>query len=166
MIQTVIKRDGREEAFSLDKLEGLAKFCAKHDVHWSLLKSATLDKLQDRCTTEDILHAMIDACTDNGATGFLKCAARLTRGDMYRQVYKSSKPDAFSTTYERLVREGYWKDFNISVEDMHLLDVAFAPHKDKELEFASLCQFVDKYLMKDSNSIGTSVELAEASCFH
>lgn len=105
-----------------------------------------LEKLAgDTVKTSDIHLAMVETCLDKGTEPHLAVAARLTRGDIYRQVYGSSKPCSFSESYKKLVETGYWMDFGISPEDMIRLDEAFTPETDKLLEYASLCQFIDKY---------------------
>ena len=163
MIKQVKKRDGSIEPFNGDKLHHWAEFAAKEDVDWLQLLVKTMQKLGDDpvVSSEEIHNAMIDVCTDEGTTRHLSVAARLTRGDIYRQVYGSSQPEPFSVSYKRLVEMGKWKDFNISESDLATLDKEFTPANDKYLEFASLCQFVDKYLMKKDGVLVETPSLAQ-----
>lgn len=145
-IKNVIKRNGETQPFELSKLEGWAKYAAKVDIEWlPLLINALGDLEGETVKTTDIMQSMIDACTGVGDEAHLKVAARLMRGNIYNMVYGKSSPEPFSASYQNLVAKGAWKDYGLSAFDLVRLDGVFDPLMDKELEYAALCQFQDKY---------------------
>ncbi len=145
MINNVIKRDGSVEPFQIGKLQGWCKYASKFDIRWEPLLEKALEKLHDTCKTQDITLSMIEACVEVGDEAHLRVAARLLRGDIYKGVYGSVTPVSFSESYAKLIKDGYWKDYGLSVLELSRLNEAFDPQMDKELEYASLCQFLDKY---------------------
>ena len=146
IIKTVIKRDGTRQLFDIKKLEGLSRYSSKHEIEWLPLLVNALEKLAvEEVKSSEIIQAMIEACTDGGTEAHLSVAARIMRGDIYKMAYGSHTPPKFSESYQRLVRIGAWKDYNLSPFDLARLDQEFDPMMDKQLEYASLCQFKDKY---------------------
>ncbi|AUS02780.1 ribonucleotide reductase R1 subunit [Vibrio phage 2.275.O._10N.286.54.E11] len=145
MIKNVIKRNGETVPFDAEKLNRWAEYATKMKVNWSEIVFNTVEKLHDNVTTLQIHQAMIDACTDKKKEEYLNVAARLLRGDLYKNVYGSEVPDAFSTTYAKLVRDGFWEDFNLTADELEILDATVDYTQDKTYEYASLCQFIDKY---------------------
>lgn len=146
-IKTVVKANGEKVAFDAEKLNKWGEWATKNDLSWSELALDTLDNLYEGCSTKDIHQAMINACVDKKTLKHLGFAARLLRGDMYKKVYGSPKPASFEKSYLKLVDEGYWEDFKLTAEDMIKVEEAFDPQYDKNYEYTSLLQFIDKYAL-------------------
>lgn len=146
-IINIIKRDGSVAKFEPEKLNKWGEWATKADLSWSEIVLDTLDNLFDGCTTKDIHQAMINACVDKKSEKHLEFAARLLRGDLYKKVYGSDKPTKFSEHYKFLVSEGYWQDFNLSVDELSLIDKHCDPEVDKVYEYTSMLQFIDKYAL-------------------
>ena len=146
-IRSVKKRDGSVVDFDPEKLNKWGEWATKNDLSWSEIVLDTLDKLYDGCTTTDIHKAMISSCVDKRDLKHLTFAARLLRGDLYKNVYGSSSPEPFIQSYNKLVEEGYWEDFGLTREDITKIEEVFDPTFDKTYEYTSLCQFVDKYAL-------------------
>lgn len=148
MIRTVIKRDGSREQFDPEKLNKWAEYATAHSVRWSEIAMATVAQLYDGCTTDDIHQAMINACTNKKTEKHLKVAARLLRGKIYKDVYGKSTPDTFRESYSRLVKDGYWEDFGLTEEQLDVVSDNIDHQADKNYEYTSLLQFIDKYALK------------------
>lgn len=157
MIKNVIKRDGSTEPFDPDKLNKWAEYATKFKVDWSGIVFDTVEKLHDNVSTRQIHQAMIDACTDRKKEEYLHVASRLLRGDLYKNVYNSSVPDAFSVTYSKLVSGKHWQDFNLTQAELDLLDSTIDHSQDKTYEYASMCQFIDKYALSKFDEHGNKV---------
>ncbi|AUR92258.1 ribonucleotide reductase R1 subunit [Vibrio phage 1.170.O._10N.261.52.C3] len=147
IITEVVKADGRKVPFDANKLNKWGEYAAKRSVSWSEMVMDTVDQLYNGCTTKEIHQAMINACVNKKDEKHLKVAARLLRGSLYKSVYGKSTPDTFEVTYSKLVRDGFWQDFDLSTEEMKLIEDAFDPSYDKEYEYTSLSQFIDKYAL-------------------
>lgn len=148
MIRNVIKRDGTQEQFDPEKLNKWAEYATAHSVRWSEIAMATVAQLYDGCTTDDIHQAMINACTNKKTEKHLKVAARLLRGKIYKDVYGKSTPDTFRESYSRLVKDGYWEDFGLTEEQLDVVSSNIDHQADKNYEYTSLLQFIDKYALK------------------
>lgn len=146
-IKNVVKRNGEVVPFEAEKLNKWGEWATKADLAWSDIVLDTLDNLYEGCSTQDIHKAMINTCVDRKSEKYLEFAARLLRGDLYKTVYGSSIPDPFSTSYKKLVAQGYWKDFNLSEEELELVSSWVDYAADKTYEYTSLLQFIDKYAL-------------------
>ena len=146
-IKTVIKASGKVVDFDAEKLNKWGEWASKKDLAWSDIVMNTVDQLFDGCSTRDIHQAMINVCVDKGDDKHLEFAARLLRGSIYKDVYKG-KPVPFKESYKKLVSDGFWQDFNLSKEDLDKVEEVFDPQFDKNYEYTSLIQFVDKYSMR------------------
>ncbi|CAH9014347.1 putative ribonucleoside triphosphate reductase alphachain [Vibrio phage 496E54-1] len=146
-IKTVIKSDGTEQVFDASKLNRWGEWATKQDLSWSDIVMKTLDQLFDKCTTKDIHQAMINVCVDKKDDKHLAFAARLLRGSIYKDVY-NGLPTSFTESYNKLVKEGFWQDFKLTVKDLEKIEDVFDPSWDKTYEYTSLLQFVDKYAMR------------------
>ena len=145
-IGVVVKYDGTKVPFEAEKLNRWAEWATKEDLCWSSIAMDMMDQLFDGCSTKDIHQAMINVCVDKGDEKHLNFAARLLRGSIYKNVYGGA-PTSFRDSYQKLVRDGYWQDFNLSDEDLDKIEEVFDPQFDKTYEYTSLLQFVDKYGM-------------------
>ena len=153
MIKNVVKSNGELQPFSAEKLNRWGEWAAKNDLSWSDIVMRTLDQLFEGCTTKDIHQAMINVCVDKKDEKHLSFAARLLRGSIYKDVYNGA-PVSFEESYTKLVKDGYWQDFNLSKEDMTKIEEVFDPQIDKNYEYTSLLQFVDKYAMREFTQDG------------
>lgn len=147
MIKTVVKRDGTKVPFEAEKLNKWGEWATKEDLAWSDIVLTAMDNLYEGCTTTDIHKAMINACVDKKSEKYLGFAARLLRGDLYKKVYGSAEPLPFSIKYKELVQEGFWQDFKLSDKDLEELDKTLDHKADKQYEYTSLLQFIDKYAL-------------------
>lgn len=163
-IITVVKRNREEVPFDASKMNKWAEYASKQDVSWSDMVMTTVDQLYNKCTTKEIHQAMINACVNKKDEKHLKVAARLLRGNIYKDVYGKSEPDDFSVTYKKLVEKGYWQDFHLNQEELKRLDETFDPMFDKNYEFSSLLQFLDKYALSDlSTGVKVPVETPQVA---
>lgn len=147
VITEIVKSNGVIKPFEPSKLNKWGEYAAKRSVSWSEIVLDTVDQLYNGCTTKEIHQAMINACTNKKDEKHLKVAARLLRGSLYKDVYGKPTPEAFSTTYLKLVSGGFWQDFSLTEEEMRLLDSTFDPDYDKNYEYTSLLQFIEKYAL-------------------
>lgn len=159
MIKTVIKRNGEAVPFDAAKLNKWGEWATKEDLAWSDIVLNALDNLYEGCTTVDIHKAMINACVDKKSEKYLGFAARLLRGDLYKKVYGSATPSSFKEKYKELVLEGFWQDFNLTESELEDIEQCIDHSADKEYEYTSLLQFIDKYaLSRYVNGVKVPVE--------
>lgn len=160
MINTVIKRDGSEEAFSHEKLNKLAKWTSsvvthqESEVDWSHIALDAVKKLHNRCTTEDIVKALIQVCLDEQSEGYLYAAGKLLASSLYKDVYNSDMPPALQDHLEDRIDRNIYRDLleDYTEEEIELLEEVLDHSKDFRMTHSQINQAMDKYLLKNKNT--------------
>jgi ribonucleotide reductase alpha subunit len=83
MISQVVKRNGTLEPFDPDKLNKWAQYV---NGDWSSVALATVRRLSNTPTTEEIHQTMIAVCLERETLEYSRAAARLLLGDMNREI--------------------------------------------------------------------------------
>jgi ribonucleotide reductase alpha subunit/glutaredoxin len=157
--RVVLKRDGRKEPWSADKLNSMAEWAVANaeGVNWSSIAMAAVRKLPDGIiSSSTIQDALIQACIDKEDYQHNKVAGRLLLGDLRNS---SIAPKDFKVFYEWAVEEGHWRDMNYSEEDIEYLANFIDHDYDLKYGYPTIRQFLDKYLKYDGK--GRLVELPQ-----
>ena len=164
MINTVIKRDGTEEEFSSSKLNKLSQWTSEvivpqeKDVDWSYIALEAVKKLHDRCTTQEIVDALIQVCIEQETEGYLYAAGKLLVSELYRKVYDDVVPISLYDHLTKMSDLNLYIDFlddDYSEEEIDYIDKNIINHqKDFKLTHTQINQMMNKYLVKDKvNSV-------------
>lgn len=141
-IQTVIKRNGNIEVFSIDKLK-----CGGLD------RNDIASSLYDKCSTTEIEELIIRKLVDTHIYENNKVASEIFLERMYMDAYgtKTNIPD-FVEIYEKFVNQGLWRPMLYGYDD--LVDISnFIDHsRDYNYQYASLLQYRHKYSLRDINT--------------
>ena len=154
MIEYIIKRDGREEVFSSEKFNKLTKWSSdisnngESDVDWSDLALEAIKKLHDRCTTVQILHALINACLDKEEEAYFYIAGKLLMSSIHKELYESEVPPSLYEHLEEMEEAGVYLNFMDYYSDDEILELEdILDHsKDFTLTHAQVNQMRNKYL--------------------
>lgn len=157
MITTVIKRDGAEEAFSHEKLNKLSQWTTEvltpeeYNIDWSQIALDAVKRLHNRCTTEDIIKALIQSCLDRQQEGYLYAAGKLLIGDLYKNIYDSDIPPSLIDHLESMIEKELYEDFLEEYSEEELLEIdSFIDHsKDFTLIHSQVNQMMSKYLLQN-----------------
>ena len=148
MIEIVVKRDGREEPFSADKLNKWAEFATEQGGDWAEIARQTFKRLSKKATSQDIHQTMIDVCLAKQTLEYSRVAARLELAELRKNINYILKVDPFDSSF---------KDILEALEDMGVWDSAVIPAYNPEwetwydefkqypMEFWQLKQWTDKY---------------------
>lgn len=96
MIRTIVKRDGRKEPFSPEKLNGWGVWAASSlggFVDWSGVVMTAVAGLPDYCTSEQLQMALIQACLDQADWAHNRMAGRLYIALRRKQLYPEGIPE-------------------------------------------------------------------------
>jgi len=155
MIKTVIKRDGREESFDMLKLSHWAEWASeKLKIDWYSIVNTALLKCENKCTTVDLQHAMIEACVvDNASTQHQLMGGRLLIGDYYHKLYGGvDSIPSVRQQHTRLVNDGVVENLTCySNDDWELFNTIINHSKDLTLKHTQVEQLVGKYSLRDKD---------------
>ena len=157
MIKTVIKRDGREESFDMLKLSHWAEWASeKLKVDWCSIVNTALLKCENKCTTVDLQHAMIEACVvDNASTQHQLMGGRLLIGDYYHKLYGGADSiPSVRQQHTRLVNDGVVENLTCySNDDWEFFNTIINHSKDLTLKHTQVEQLVGKYSLRDKDGV-------------
>ena len=155
MIKTVIKRDGREESFDMLKLSHWAEWASeKLKIDWYSIVNTALLKCENKCTTVDLQHAMIEACVvDNASTQHQLMGGRLLIGDYYHKLYGGvDSIPSVRQQHTRLVNDGVVENLTCySNDDWEFFNTIINHSKDLTLKHTQVEQLVGKYSLRDKD---------------
>lgn len=135
MIETVIKRDGREEPFDPTKIMGWAEWTGKgiaSPSKWWHVVVDVIGRLPNRSTTKDITRELIAGLAGMGTWAGQLMAGRLYAIECYYDIFGAKAPIAFIDNYKRLVTKGFYKQMSYS--DGELLEVENIINHDRDQE--------------------------------
>ncbi len=145
MIKTIIKRDGRVEEFSPDKMHRWIEITAKYNVNWSDLAFRAYRKLEDGCTSKDLHNAMVMACLDIGTEASLTVAGKFFVSNMYKELYGGINKIPHLKDFSK----NTWVEMDYSDEELEYLNSVIDHSKDLTYSYTTIRQMVDKYIIKD-----------------
>lgn len=152
MIEHIVKRSGKTEAFDPDKLNDLGAWAVENtECSWPLLVTSAVKKLYEGCTSKELMKAMIDSANDMIESDYdwQYVAARLCVADIRKDVYASFTPPPFKEFYHEMVMLGRWKDLGYSDEELDYLDSVIDHDKDENFTYSGIKQVLNKYLITD-----------------
>lgn len=145
MIKTIVKRDGRVEEFSPDKMHRWIEITAKYNVNWSDLAFRAYRKLEDGCTSTDLHNAMVMACLDIGTEASLRVAGKFFISNMYKELYGGIDKIPHLKDFSK----NTWVEMDYSDEELEYLNSVIDHSKDLTYSYTTIRQMVDKYIIKD-----------------
>lgn len=160
MINVVIKRNGQEEQFSSEKLNKLSQWTSEvidpseESVDWSYIALEAVKKLHDRCTTNQIVDALIQACIDQKTEGYSYAAGKLLASNLHKKVYDSAIPPTLYDHLSKCADLDVYLDFlNIyTEEEIDYLESVIDHRKDFKMTHSQVNQAILKYLVQDKTS--------------
>lgn len=152
-VEFVIKRDGRKEPFSPEKLNKWAEYATKTGGNWSEVSLMTYKRLPPIVTTEEIHQTMINVCLDKQKLEYSRIAARLEHAKTRKTLdhHGVSDRDSFKEILALMFDLGLWcKDtiptYNPVWEDW------YKEIYNTKLEFWQIKQWRDKYSLRYKNT--------------
>lgn len=150
MVTEVVKRDGRKEPFSAEKLVNWAEWASVYGCDWSGIVRDAFNKLPESCSTKDLHDALIKACIDREDEPHVLMAGRLYMGAVYKQCFGDINcVPPLSEFYSDMVALGYWADMGYEPEELDEYDKLLDHGRDLELSYPQAKQIVGKYSVKN-----------------
>lgn len=160
-IEIVLKRDGTEESFDAEKINGWAEWAFQDSrASWSEVVTGALKKLVGpRVTSEEIQTALITTASDliPYDVTYDVPAKELFLARLRKQVFDSYVPPSLKFWHDYLVSVGAWADKSgwVTDEQFAALNEVIDHERDRLFSYGGLKQFADKYARRniDTNDI-------------
>lgn len=154
MIEYVIKRDGRKEAFDPEKLNSWGIWASKtidpKVVNWSSVVLRTVSTLPKQVTTDELQKALIKSCIDMDTYEHNRMAGRLYADALPKQLYKDRKYPHIRDLHKEMSKKGLIrKDINYTDEEYDRINKMIKHKRDIGYTYYSSHHIMSKYAKKD-----------------
>lgn len=150
------KRDGTKEDFSINKLNKWFEWAKSKDIELESLLSQAISRCPNGVSTEDFHKAMIDACVDHKDDKYLKVAARLLIGSVWKKAFHNTLDIKFKGEYpslkvyvDKVISLGLYEKTLFSDEEIEEIGKHIDHNKDLTYTYTTVKQISDKYLIQD-----------------
>lgn len=151
MIKTVIKRDGRVEDFSAEKLNQWGHWASKtlgHYVDWPTVVLDTVARLPEVCTTENLQETLIRSCLDRSSWSYNRMAGRLYASLIHKKLYGGRIPTV-RELHIKLVDIGVMKELDYSDEEYQQVERMIDHKRDFKSAYFEIHQCLNKYSLQN-----------------
>ena len=155
MIKNVIKRDGRVEEFSAEKINSWIQWSEKtvipKDFNWSTIVLKTISTLPEQVTTKELQEALIRECLNQGTWEGSRMAGRLYASALPKELYESRKYPTIKELHVRLYEKGLIIDTSayFTNEEYDEINKMLAHRRDYTYSHYAIKQLIQKYSMQD-----------------
>lgn len=151
MIKTVIKRNGSQEAFQANKLNGWGEWSSKNldqVVNWSEVVLHVVSSLPDTVTSKQIQESAIKYCLDKRQWEYNLMAGRLYAVLMKKEIYGSEYPTVLEV-HQKLQQAGLMRELDYSEKEYEYVNKLIDHTLDIKSAHYSLYQNRTKYALRD-----------------
>ncbi len=151
MINTLIKRNGHEEAFSAAKVNGWGEWASEHLgnlVDWSGVVANVVRDLKDRSSTQDLQLALIQECLDRKTWSYYRMAGRLYAAYLFKFIYDDNRPTV-KALHTRLQFLGLMRTLKYSDDEYQQVEQMIDHDRDFYCPHFSLHHIRQKYAIKN-----------------
>ena len=155
MIKNVIKRDGRVEEFSAEKINSWIQWSEKtvipKDFNWSTIVLKTISTLPEQVTTKELQEALIRECLNQGTWEGSRMAGRLYASALPKELYESRKHPTIKELHVRLYEKGLIIDTSayFTNEEYDEINKMLVHRRDYTYSHYAIKQLIQKYSMQD-----------------
>ena len=155
MIKNVIKRDGRVEEFSAEKINSWIQWSEKtvipKDFNWSTIVLKTISTLPEQVITKELQEALIRECLNQETWEGSRMAGRLYASALPKELYESRKHPTIKELHVRLYEKGLIIDTSayFTNEEYDEIDKMLVHRRDYTYSHYAIKQLIQKYSMQD-----------------
>lgn len=151
MIKSIIKRSGKEEEFSAEKVNGWGEWAAKalHGrVDWGEAVLHAVSVLPEKCSSEDLQNALIDFCLNKKTWEYNLMAGRLYYGLIVKKFYGKKVPTV-RELHRQMIDYGLLVDMGYSDEEYEEIEHIINHKLDLKNTHFEIHQIRHKYALRD-----------------
>lgn len=155
MIKNVIKRDGRVEEFSAEKINSWIQWSEKtvnpKDFNWSTIVLKTISTLPEQVTTKELQEALIRECLNQDTWEGSRMAGRLYASALSKELYETRKHPHIQELHKILYEKNIIIDTSLyyTDEEYDEINKMLLHRKDYTYSHYAINQLVKKYSLKD-----------------
>lgn len=153
MIEYIIKRDGREEPFDANKLNGWGewgtKSLDKKLVDWSSIILKVVSSLPVKVPAQDLQDALIKTCLDMDTYEYNRMAGRLYAAQLSKSLYSERKHPHILELHKMLAEKGLTVFPNYTEEEYEAINKIINHKRDITYTYYSSYHIVSKYSLQD-----------------
>lgn len=158
MINLIIKRDGRVEPFTAQKVNGWGEWAAKtlgEFVDWSDVVMEAVRNLPETCSTRDLQDMLIKTCIERDTWSYNRMAGRLYAAQLHKDLYNGKMPTV-QDVHANLQKVGFMVKLNYTAAEYAQINELIKHRRDFSYAHFQLHHIRYKYALR--NRI-TGVEL-------
>lgn len=162
MIKTIIKRNGKEQEFEANKLNGWGIWASEHlgnYVSWPEVVLMTVSTMPEKCSSVELQERLIKVCLDMNTHSYQLMAGRLYGALIDKIVFPNGIP-TLKEQHQKLHKLGYMSHLNYSDDDYERVERIINHKRNFKLAHGSLHQIRSKYSIKDKTT-NTEYETAQ-----
>ena len=151
MIKTIIKRNGQEQAFDPEKVNGWGIWGSKtlgSTLDWASVVIDTVNKCPEKCTSLELQENLIKECLQQQTWEHSRMAGRLYSALLDRIIYPSGKPTV-RQLHSQLFVDGLMAFLNYSEEEYAEVESIIDHKQDLKYSHVQLNQTRFKYALRN-----------------
>jgi ribonucleoside-diphosphate reductase alpha chain len=151
MIKTIVKRDGKEEDFSAEKVNGWGEWASKtlhNRVDWGEVVLHAVSTLPEKCTSEELQQSLIDFCLNKKTWEYNLMAGRLYYGLVVRTIY-GKKPPTVKALHREMIDYGILVDMGYTDAEYEEIEKIINHKLDLKTSHYEIHQIRNKYALRD-----------------
>ena len=151
MIKTIIKRDGREEAFSPSKINKWGEWAGKtlgRRVDWSHIVLHAASTCPEVISAKVLQERLIKTCLDEDSWSYNRMAGRLYAAYIYKEIYNDDIPTV-KALHRKLQSIGVMKYLSYSDEEYDQIEKIINHRRDFRAAHFELEQVRRKYALRN-----------------
>lgn len=163
MIKTIIKRDGTQEAFSAEKLNGWSEWASQklgRAVNWSEVVLHAVSTLPETCTSQELQESLIQYCLGKNTWEYNLMAGRLYAALLIRIIHKSDEYPTVKEVQSKLVEAGLMRKLDYSDEEYEKIEKIINHDLNMKYPHYALHQNRKKYSLQNKTN-GTEYETSQ-----
>lgn len=152
MIKTIIKRNGAEEDFSAEKVNGWGEWASKalqSRVDWGEVVLHAVSTLPEKCTSLQLQQALIDFCLHKKTWEYNLMAGRLYYSMITRTIYNGKKLPTVKNLHKQMIEYGVLKDMGYTDEEYDQIEEMINHKMDLKTTHFEIHQIRNKYALRD-----------------
>lgn len=152
MINQIIKRDGRLEPFSAEKVNGWGEWASKtlgKRVDWPSVVMKAIAGLPEVCSAEDLQKALIKQCLYMRSWPYYRMAGRLYAATLHKELYGKQGIPTILEVHQRLQAAGYMRELNYTLEEYAQVEKLIKHSRDFKYAQFQLEQIRYKYALRN-----------------
>jgi len=151
MIKEIIKRNGSEEPFFAQKVNGWGEWSAEHlgdKVDWATIVGDAVAALPERVTSQELQDELIQQCLDKKTWAYYRMAGRLYAATLFKKIYGDKIPTV-KALHRRLQGLKLLAHMNYSDEEYAVVEQLIDHDRDYHCPHFSLHHSREKYALKN-----------------